>query len=290
MTVHEIVFPVDFSDRCAAACPYVAAVTKRFHAKLTLLHVIENLPAGSSPLDRLHTDDECQMENLKDRAIFALKAFQQQYIPQIPSETHVLIGDPADAIVTYGGDSRSRVIVLPTHGYGPFRRMLLGSVTAKVLHDARCPVLTGPHLDRAIHPKEWFSLRRMLCAVNLSWETDHVLKWSGDLAKDIGADLTVLHVVAPVEEGMLPLMDPEGPPLSLESSRDAIQGALDRVNNLGEVCIGVGEVSREVARAAKEHKIDLIVIGRGGEPGEVGRFGSHAYAIVRKAPCPVLCL
>jgi hypothetical protein len=36
------------------------------------------------------------------------------------------------------------MILMPTHGYGPFRQMLLGSVTAKVLHDSKCPVLTEP--------------------------------------------------------------------------------------------------------------------------------------------------
>ena len=39
------------------------------------------------------------------------------------------------------------VILMPTHGYGPFRRFILGSNTAKVLHDADCPVWTGVHLE-----------------------------------------------------------------------------------------------------------------------------------------------
>jgi nucleotide-binding universal stress UspA family protein len=89
---------------------------------------------------------------------------------------------------------------------------------------------------------------------------------------------------------MLALAGPNGPPLSPESARLAIEGALKRVGQRGEVHIAVGEVSREVARAAKEHKSDLVIIGRGGDPGVSGRFGSRAYAIVRKSPCPVLCL
>jgi nucleotide-binding universal stress UspA family protein len=38
---------------------------------------------------------------------------------------------------------------LPTHGLGAFRRSLIGSITAKVLHDAECPVWTGVHLAQA---------------------------------------------------------------------------------------------------------------------------------------------
>ena len=139
MNIKEVVFPIDFSDRSIDACPYVAALTRRLRAKLTLLHVVESLPPGSSPLDRLYTADAAELTQRKQNANDALAAFQQQYIPHVPSELCVLVGDPATCIVVYGGESKGRMIVMPTRGFGPFRQMLLGSVTAKVLHDARVP-------------------------------------------------------------------------------------------------------------------------------------------------------
>jgi nucleotide-binding universal stress UspA family protein len=202
----------------------------------------------------------------------------------------VLAGDPAAAIVTYAGENEGRVIVMPTHGYGPFRRFLLGSVTAKVLHDARCPVLTGPHLEKAIHPTEWFALRRILCAVSLNWETDQLLKRAAALAARVGAEVMAFHVVAPLEEGLWPVFDQGGPSPSIESGRRAVQDAVYRTGGLARVCVSVGEVSHEVARAARAHNADLVIIGKGGGPEMPGRLGSHAYGIVRRAPCPVLCL
>ena len=68
MNVKEVVFPVDFSDRSIDASPYVAALTRRLGAKLTLLHVIESLPRGSSPLDRLYTGDEAELTQRKEIA------------------------------------------------------------------------------------------------------------------------------------------------------------------------------------------------------------------------------
>src|SRR5688572_10683986 len=187
MNIQEVVFPVDFSDRAAETCPYVGAITQRLRADLTLLHVIENFPPGSSALDRLYTEDEAIMEQRRRQAASELAAFQSHYLLHIPAKTCVLAGDPATAIVAYGGEGDGRVILLPTHGYGSFRRFLLGSVTAKVLHDAQCPVLTGPHLEKAIHPAEWFSLRCILCSVSLNWETDELLKRATELAGQIGA-------------------------------------------------------------------------------------------------------
>lgn len=290
MDIKEIVFPIDLSERSVEACPYVAALTRRFGAKLTLLHVVESLPHGSSALDRLHTVDEAEMQRLKEEANAALLAFQEQHIKGVASEVCVQVGDPATSIVLYGGENRERMIVMPTRGFGPFRQMLLGSVTAKVLHDANCPVLTGPHLEKAIPPDAWLKLERIMCAVALDWETDEILKASAEFANQLGAQLIATHVVTPVEEGLLPLFGPTIPPISTEPVASAVRDALDRTGVTAQVGILVGEVSRQIARAATEYKADVVVIGKGGGPELAGRFGRHGYAIVRRAPCPVLCI
>jgi nucleotide-binding universal stress UspA family protein len=290
VNIKELVFPVDFSERCVESCPYVAALTGRLGAKLTLVHVVESLPPGSSPLDQLFTGDQLELDERKAEANRALSAFQHQYMPQIPSQICVLVGDPARCIVGYGGEGKGRMIVMPTRGFGPFRQMLLGSVTAKVLHDAKCPVLTGPHFEKAVDPRHWFNLERVMCAVALDWETNNVLRQSSELADQLGAELIAIHVITPVEEILLPLVEPGSPPFSIETVHKAMQDALHRTRVRAQVDVSVGEVSRRVACAAKKHRADIVVIGKGGGPELPGRLGSHGYAIVRRAPCPVLCI
>ena len=283
--IRQIVFPVDFSERSTAVCPYVAAITRCFDARLTLLHVVET--GGSRNSD---AREEAETRAEVDAATRSLEALAEQYVPNVSADTIVLAGNPAEAIVAFAGSSEGRVIVMPTRGYGTFRRMLLGSVTAKVLHDAMCPVWTGPHLESAIVPTEQFELKRILCAVSLDWETDEVLKHSGELATFLGAELTTLHVVAPIEEGLLPLLTPDEAPLSTTATEKAINDALTRTGTAGRVSVSIGDPSREVARAAGTHKSDLVIIGRGGKPEMRGRLGSHAYGIIRRSPCPVLCI
>lgn len=41
----HILFPVDFSDRCRVAQPFVSSMARLFQAPLTLLHVVD-IPAG----------------------------------------------------------------------------------------------------------------------------------------------------------------------------------------------------------------------------------------------------
>jgi nucleotide-binding universal stress UspA family protein len=289
MRIKHFIFPVDFSRKSVEVCPYVTAVTRRFGAKLSLLHVVDDFPRGSTALDRRHTEDEAEMKARKEHAEWSLAEFERQYIPNLATEARVLVGDPAQTIVTFAGEHEGRAILMPTHGYGPFRSFLLGSVTAKVLHDAQCPVWTGPHLEEQIDPAESFGLRRILCAVSLDWETDRILQASSELAGQLGAELTAFTVVAPFEYGAWPGLDPSSePPLSTHSARSALQEALYRAGVLARACISVGEVSREVARAAQAHNSDLVVIGRGGSPNLPGRLGSRAYAIVRRSPCSVL--
>jgi nucleotide-binding universal stress UspA family protein len=285
VNIRQIVFPVDFSERSIAVCPYVAAITRCFNAKLTLLHVVET---GGS-----HNSDVTEGAGTSaevETAARSLKALTEQYVPNASADTIVLAGDPAEAIVAFAGSSEGRIIVMPTRGYGAFRRMLLGSVTAKVLHDAMCPVWTGPHLENAIVPTEQFELKRILCAVSLDWETDEVLRRSGELATFLGAELTALHVVAPMDEGLLPLLTPDEAPLSTTATEKAINEALTRTGTAGRVSVAIGDPSRQVARAAGTQKSDLVIIGRGGKPEMRGRLGSHAYGIIRRSPCPVLCV
>lgn len=287
MRIAEAVFPIDFSGRSVDACPYVAALTRRLNARLTLVHVVESLPAGRHRWQQLEAGG---LEERQERANDALRAFQAQHIPHVTSDLCVLAGDPARSIVAYGGQGQGRMIVMPTHGHGPFRQMLLGSVTAKVLHDATCPVLTGVHLESSIRSMEWFKLDRIVSAVSLGWETDELLKKSAEVAEQLDAKLTAVHVVTPVEEGLLPLLEPGGPPFSTRSAQHGVQDALSRTGVSAQVCVSVGEPSREVARAARDLGADLIVIGKGGAPELPGRLGSHGYAIVRRAPCPVVCV
>jgi nucleotide-binding universal stress UspA family protein len=55
-----------------------------------------------------------------------------------------------------------------------------------------------------------------------------------------------------------------------------------------EVLIEAGNIPETVRRVAENQRADLVLIGRGALPHFAGRLRSHAYAIVRDMPCPVL--
>lgn len=54
---------------------------------------------------------------------------------------HVREGDPADAVCAEAAECAAGLIVIGAHGWGPVHRMLFGSVSMRVLHEAPCGVL-----------------------------------------------------------------------------------------------------------------------------------------------------
>jgi nucleotide-binding universal stress UspA family protein len=60
----------------------------------------------------------------------------------VPLERETIRGDPADALIERS--SELDILVLGSRAYGPVRHVLLGSVSSRVMREARCPVLVLP--------------------------------------------------------------------------------------------------------------------------------------------------
>jgi nucleotide-binding universal stress UspA family protein len=283
VAVRKILLPVEFSERCRGAARYGEALACHFQAELVLLHVLTPpyaIYSGGADVAAYASVADILEERL-DQARQALEAFCEAHLQPGVREV-VLEGDAAGTIVEYAHQARFDLIVMPTHGYGPFRRFLLGSVTAKVLHDVDCPVWTGPHLEQA---PEWQSvaLRRIACAIDLEPHSPAVLGWAASMAREYGAELLIVHAVP-------------APPLHPHAARrpDCLKQRIEALQQelaaSGEVRMETGDVPAAVTHAVRDAHADLLVIGRSRSAGVAGRLRANAYAIVRDAPCPVVSI
>src|SRR6266700_8075747 len=75
-----------------------------------------------------------------------IHSFLKSEFETVVTARMILEGAPSQVIADYAAKEKVDLIMMPTHGYGPFRRFLLGSVTAKALHDVDCPVWTSAHV------------------------------------------------------------------------------------------------------------------------------------------------
>jgi nucleotide-binding universal stress UspA family protein len=285
LEIRRILFPVDFSERCSAAASHVAAVAKKFHAKVTLLHVIRTprIWYGELPSEELQTivDIHEMAQNRKEM----LESYLREEMKDIPDiERIVRCGEPARMIVERAQRDHAHLIMMPTHGYGPFRRMLLGSITAKVLHDAACPVWTDVHNEISFAR---LGCKAVICAVDLRQEMVSAIQWATAFAAFCGAELTLMHAI-PALAGPARPSEMRFRSYMVESAREYIADLQLRAGTAATVCIQGGPIAETVHDAAMQSAAELVVIGQGCIHEALGRLRTNAYAIIRESPCPVV--
>jgi len=283
----KILAPIDFSERATGAIRYAEALAEHFESRLILLHV---LPPPHYDFASMDVDGAMLSELFRvrtEQVQAELDAFASGELPNISTERVLVDGDPASQIVEYAHEEQVDLIVLPTHGHGPFRRFLVGSVTAKVLHDADCPVWTGVHLEDA-PSVDRIACRSVTVAVDCGAQCEKVLAWASEFADAWQARLTLVHAAPTLE---IPNGDPEHPDwrekLCQEVS-DAIHTMQKCAASNAEVVIECGDAPDVVCDVANRTQTDLLVIGRGSAAGVFGRLRTNAYAIIRQSPCPVV--
>jgi nucleotide-binding universal stress UspA family protein len=289
-TLSKILAPVVFSAQCEDAARHAAALACRFHSELILMHVyIPPWAAVASP-EGYATPPQYDVDATMHRIREQLDQFLCQELQGLRVRREVYDGDPALAIAEFAKDEKCDLVVMPTHGYGPFRRFLLGSVTAKVLHDACCPVLTGPHLE---NPPAIASpcFGKILCAVDLGPHSRAVLEWARWLAAEFASEVTVLHVLPSAQthlDGVY--FDPQWRNDLAARARDRFAAIQSETGAQYQIRIEAGDIPDTLRETAESIGANLLVIGRGHTRRLLGRLRANAYAILRESPCPVLTI
>lgn len=281
--VGPILFPVDFSPRCRAVVPLVKATAEKLGSKVTLfyaVHLSESLFALESAYP-IAIDTEAILADGREE----LLRFYGESAGAV--EAVAAVGDTALAIVDYVHHHQIGMVMMPTHGYGKFRGMLLGSVTAKVLHDAPCPVWTAAHAEDAVSPIH-VGCKSILCAVDLNTGSADLLRHAVDFAGCFDAKLRIVHAVVEALPGAGYMTGANFQGFLTDAARESIDKIQATVGTRLDVCIGTAPVADWVREVAHHHAADLVVIGRGRLQGTLGRLRTNAYSIIREAPCPVL--
>src|SRR5262245_9541999 len=293
LAIDRILCPVDFSDTSREALRYALELARPRGAEVGVVHVAaRTLP----PLSALGTQASEAVEpgaraGLRRDLLEQLKRFADPLVDGVRVAYLVDEAGVAETIVALA--ARSDLVVLGTHGHGEIEKLILGSVTEKVLHKSPCPVLTVPLPGSGSRARRPF--RRILCPLDFSPPSQEALRYAVALACDAEGGLVLLHVI----EGLLG-----------EKPRDLrvdVQGYLDDAQRNaqarlratlaetdarlldGEPVVATGRAHAEILRVAEECGADLIVLGVHGQTVlDRVLFGSTARHVVRAAPCPVL--
>jgi nucleotide-binding universal stress UspA family protein len=272
--IRTILFPVDFSPACVALAAYVRRGAAILGASVTLVHVFDLTSNNGYEIYARAPSDVAEEHRIIAQE--RLDSFLRSEFPSTECSRILLSGDSADQITRHAKAGGFGLIIMPTHA-GRFRRMLLGSTTAKVLNDSDCPVLTTQHAEtivpRPLEHREW------LCAIGLNGNAEKMLRFAAETASAAKARLSLVHAI----QANRPDLDTA----ATEDARRRIEGIQNAAGCDAPLHIEVGpNIKQALVDAVGRSDADVVIIGRG--PREGSRMRDLTYQLARDSLFPVL--
>lgn len=165
----KILYVTDLSENSRLAFPYAAALARKFHAALTVFHVVEtenfekylsgyiseemweklrlqDLQEARKVLIDRKRENSVIKDNLDRICQESLRDTEQQ--GKIAYDIVVRLGAPADRIVQEAEANGYDLIIIGNHGSRSVREALIGSTSRRVIANCRVPVLVVPLPDK----------------------------------------------------------------------------------------------------------------------------------------------
>jgi nucleotide-binding universal stress UspA family protein len=178
---------------------------------------------------------------------------------------------PYEGILEEAGEIQPDLIIMGRHGYTGLTRLLMGSVTARVIGHRPCHVLVVPQGVR-------LSFERLLIASDGSPYSEAAWDEALNLARTMGSAL--IGVAVATSDRDIPVVT--GVVRNLEAAA-AAQGVTL------ETMIPMGRPEEGIVKAAEFKQVSLIIVGSHGRTGlKRLLMGSVAERVIGHAKCPVL--
>ncbi len=289
----RILCAADLSESSSMVIGYGSAIAKVFGAKLFGAYVVEiPIPAAPAASQALSTE---QIMEIADAGQLELSTLLEGMAPE--TEAVVRHGPAAETLADLTVELKIDLAVTATRGFSGLRRLVLGSVTERLIRIIPCPLLivnvkegkAGQLPHDTWHPK------RILVGCDFSPDSGRALQTAFSLAQEFESEIHLVHVIEPF--AYRDVLLPEAVSGSL---KERIEPEMKR--QLGEIipeganawcdiqssCLS-GRPHEELVRYSKKKKIDLMVLGvRGHGLMETLMLGSTTDRVIRQAECPVL--
>ena len=234
---------------------------------------------------------------LSEAKAFTTKAGERvlSYFPGWHVLTEVLAGQPSQEVIGRADEWKPDLVVVGSHGHSLAGRIILGSVSTKIVTDSHHSVrVTRGSAERNDHGPV-----RIVIAVDGSSEAEHAVRAVG---RRIWPDGTEVRIIA-VDDGASPAGISHILPISAATIREAheesaliaqrmVDWAKNELSVIGlnvSVAIEKGDPQRVLIRHAQKWDADAIFVGgrRFSSAFERFRLGSVATGLVTNAHCTV---
>jgi len=267
----RILVPTDGSPSAEAAARYGLVIAEAFGASIHVISVTGDTERSERLADAQARDAVSKLEELIEQE------------SDRSCQSVIEHGRPHEAILSYSSENGIDLIVMGTHGRRGLSRVLLGSVTERVIRLSNDPVLAVP--PHAIG-REREGYDRVLIPTDGSPGAAAAVEHGISIAERLGASVRVLYVIEG-ERGLPPIGDPLRDE-AIEVLEAVAKGTSDRDVSL-TTHMQPGTPHEVINNFVSAHGIDLVAMGTHGRSG-VRRhlLGSVTERVLRTSDAPVL--
>ena len=283
--IEKLLLPTDCSEFSEGAIREAVNLAKTCSSKLFIISVIETNPEYESIapqlIEKAEKETRQHLESVKNRA--AKEGVDCEIIARQGE-------DPYKYIVDEAAKHQVSMIIMGRRGRKGLKRLMMGSVTAKVIGHSPCNVLVVPRAAR-------LEFRKILVATDGSKYSNAAASEAVAIAKRCGANLIAASVVPYESISPLGIVHSEMQwELVTQESRKAAESNIKNVKEIAEKedvkieeLILEGRPYEAIINAAKEKRVDLIVVGSHGRTGlDRLLMGSVTERVIGHADCAVL--
>ncbi|MGD8295180.1 MAG: universal stress protein [Desulfobacterales bacterium] len=291
---NHILCATDFSDFSNHTISYGVALAKEFEAKLFVSHVIDL--SSVAIYGEFQLDPVGQQNRIMQDADAQLKKLAGGQ--EISWEPLITVGKPADEISRAVEEKDIDLVITATRGRSGLKRIILGSVTERLMRTLSCPLLVvnSPEHKFLSVADQAVKIKKILVGCDFSPDSGQAFKHALSLAQEFQAELHLAHVIEPPTQ---PELKQEESPVSEEIQQDYRDLLSRKLRDMVPVearywctphtSILEGQPYEEIVRYAESTDIDMIVLGVRGQGLVKTLFlGSTTDRVVRRSPCPVL--
>jgi nucleotide-binding universal stress UspA family protein len=291
----RILCATDFSDFSNRTLFYGISLANEFNAKLFVCHIVDQPSIAAYSEAYIDPTDQ-----KKDAFNYAKKILDPFFEPHaLTWELSIRIGQPTDEILGLAQEKKIDLVIAATHGRSGIKRFIIGSVTERLIRKLKCPLLVVNSLEQGhiLDNKNGVPLKKILVGCDFSTDSKRAFQVGLSLAQDFQSELHLVHIIEP------PIYSDLVASASVDTEfQDLLQRRLTEkfdhmmpkdAHNWCSVKTSLidGNPFEELIHYADNHQVDLIVLGiRGHGLVETMLVGSTTDRVIRKAPCPVLCV
>jgi nucleotide-binding universal stress UspA family protein len=295
LEIKAILCPVDFSEFSVRAYHHALSLAEHYRAKLVAQHIVEMSRYPYADYAATAGDYAEFCRTLHEGGKEQLREFvKKHHHDMIQPELVVNEGAAPDCILSLAQASKVDLIVMGTHGRRGYDRLVLGSVTNRVMRKTPYPVLAvcklpqgSPPADIASGKARGHHLNRVLFCTDFSENSERALSYAISATDEYDAELTLLHVL----ENAPSAGKTEEVMAKTAQQLDHLIPPEARKNLKIKTAVRVGKPYQQIIQLAEQMQADLVAMGvRGRGALDMAVFGSTTYRVLQLGPCPVLAV